>query len=256
MKIVRLPLSNLQNQEHFQFMTDMEKLFFAAFVARSLEDATIETALDVIAIYLEFKAAWKVEDDVMEIIRKNALTDPIAGLDGIRDNNYWAVKLITDANKLSTNPEKTEAARKVGIVNDQYGDIRRQAYNKETGSIYNYTQELRANYANEIAILGLEDWITELEDANNEFQNYMNQRFSESGSSDMENARNARLTIDGIYIRLADALEAINLISGGSAYLNLMTEMNKRITYYKNTIATRKGVAKAQKEKEEAKNSK
>ena len=29
--------------------------------------------------------------------------------------------------------------------------------------------------------------------------------------------------------------------------------MNKRIAYYKNTIATRKGVAKAQKEKEEAK---
>lgn len=247
-KIIRIDFPRLRNEEHFQFGTDMITLFNQNFIQRSVEAATLYSKYD------EYTQLLEKEDMLIERIKKNMLTDPIGDADRLRDNTASGVSHIANAYAFNANPEKVEAARKIKIIIKHYGNLREKSYNEETASIYNFIQDVRNTCADEMELIGLTPWIEEFEEQNRAFEELMNQRFNEQANQDDSDLRELRKQVDKVFAELRDFIEAINLMSGGVTYTDLINQMNQRIEYYKNTLATRKGRADAKKDKEEGEN--
>ena len=237
--IQRFDQSRLHNEEHFQFATDIKGLFADAFVQRSLGK--------IDPLWMRYQDLWRKEDIGMENIRKSVLTDPLTERDGNRDGVFYGIKEIVHANSRSIRSELVEAARKLTIVLNHYGDVAKQGYNKQTASIYNLLQEFNDNYADEVETLGLGIWVEDLETANKAVEEIMNERYDENVGEEEVNVRQTRLELDDTYNQIVDIIEASNRLN--DSFGTLIERMNERIAYYKNTIATRKGRAEANKEK-------
>ncbi|MGL4484882.1 MAG: DUF6261 family protein [Anaerovoracaceae bacterium] len=231
MKTKSLDLSKLRNGEHFQFHTDIKNL---------VQKFTPEK-LSIQEAFQKYLLLYAHEDEVLEKIRKSATTAQIAEADTTRDITFKGlVEAVSTAQK-HFKPEVREAARKVQILFDTYGKIADLPYNEETAKIYNLIEEMKKEYAADIATMKLEDWVQELDKNNKQFDTLMNQRYDEQLSKATTNPREIRSQIDVAYKSMMDIVNAYAIISTEPAYKQFIQELNLRIDYYNNTLAQRRG---------------
>lgn len=184
----------------------------------------------------------------LEVIRKSGLTDPIADADAQRDSIYRGLVLLLETYVHSTNVSKVQAANNIRVVIDHYGDFRSKSYNEETATIYNFLQDINSRCAADITTLNAQDWITDLQNTNQTFDNLMNQRFDENAGQEYINLRETRKAIDKVYTQMIDRVNASILLNGEADFADFVNKLNQRIDYFKNTITQRKGRAVAKKE--------
>ncbi|MDR1895890.1 MAG: DUF6261 family protein [Prevotellaceae bacterium] len=233
MKIIKIDLRHLRNEEHFQLMTDF----------KNLVEATGASVLNIEALFATFLVLYGREDIALEAIRRSELTDAITDTDTQRDTIYRGLVLMLESNLHSSNPSKKQAAHNMLVVVNHYGDFRHKSYNEETAGIYNFVQEINTRCAAEIATLDAKDWITDLDNANQTFDKLMNQRFDENAGQIHVNLRETRKEIDGVYTQTNDYIDAAIVVNGESVYAGFVNKLNERIRYFKNTLAQRKGRA-------------
>lgn len=241
MKIKYINLYLLRNGEHFQYHTDFKNL---------VEKYTAEK----LSIKQQFEIYLKLydhEDEVLEKIRKSAITQQITDADTTRDITFKGLTEVVVAAQKHFNTEVRECARKVQIVIDAYKDIVKLPYNEETAKIYNLVQDLQTVYATEIATMKIEDWVKELETNNKQFDALMNQRYEEQFAQTPTNAREIRSQIDLYYRTLVDIINTFSIVTPQQEYNDFIQELNVRIEYYNNTLAQRQGRGKKNKEEGE-----
>ncbi|MDR2805935.1 MAG: hypothetical protein LBB85_09935, partial [Dysgonamonadaceae bacterium] len=78
MKIERIRLDRLRNEEWFNFFTE-----FKTFVTQSTPQA-----LNIEVLFTAFLALYAQADEALEILRKSAYTDEIIHLDAARDSSF------------------------------------------------------------------------------------------------------------------------------------------------------------------------
>ena len=241
MKITKLDLSRLRNEEHFMLMTDVHELLDAApeAVTAALTAARLEA----------FAALVRREDAALEQIRKNMLTDDIANADLVRDNLFQAIRLKVQAYAYSNVDTHVKASAAVQAVIDHYGDFRRKSYNEESAIIHNFVQDLKARQQH-LTTMNLNNWVNDLVMVNDIVKRLMAERYDEQAAVQVENVMEVRIEIDALYRQMVAVLDASVVIQGEAAFAPFINRLNERVTYYKNTIAARKGRAVA---KEEAK---
>lgn len=226
------------------FMSDVHGLFNGA-------NEVVRTA---IAEYVSsFAAILQREDLALEQIRKSALTEKIAELDTRRDNVYYGLMTIVKAFHYSPHPYQVEMAKRIQIVLNHYGDFRRKGYNEESAIIINMVQDLNSRVADDLTQLNINDWVTDLSMANQELIMLMGERYNQGADVQMEDIREVRSEIDGVYQQITTKINALVVINGTADYADFINKMNERITYYKNAIAQRKGRAEAERKKKEEK---
>ncbi|MDR2908042.1 MAG: DUF6261 family protein [Bacteroidales bacterium] len=233
---VKAPLlTNLRNEEHFQFMSDVADLLSAA-------DERVKTALGKNAT--DFTNLQKREDAALEQIRKNQHSKSLAEMDAARDTLYKGLMLLTDA-YASFAPQSNEAlaAEKVQGVIDHYGDFSRKPYNEQTGTLHNFIQELETGCTAALTTMHAEAFITTLKNINKEFQEVMNVRYDEKATTEVENLRDLRLEIDTLYRKIASIIESSIVIFEEQEYIDFAKKLNERVAYYNTTLKARKGVA-------------
>lgn len=235
MKIKDFQLSRLRNGEHFQLHTDFKNLV----EKYTAEKLSIKKQFE---IYLQLYAH---EDEVLEKIRKSAITQQISDADALRDTTFKGLIEVVGAAQKHFNAEVREAARKVQILIDAYKDIVKLPYNEETAKIYNLTQELQTIYANDITTMKIADWVKELETNNKQFDSLMNQRYEEQFSKTTTNSREIRSQIDACYKMLTDIINTFFIVNPQPEYNDFIEELNLRIDYYNNTLAQRQGRSEA-----------
>ena len=113
--------------------------------------------------------------------------------------------------------------------------------NEETALIRNLIADLRDRCTTQLNFLRLMRWVNDLETLNTAFDNLMNSRFDEMANQNMENVREIRRLLDPSYLNIVSALETGSLLNPSEDYVSLILELNSRIDYYRNTLATRKG---------------
>lgn len=231
MKVNFLNLNRLRNGEHFQFHTDVKNLV-------EKFDANKLSIKDPFEKYL---LLYDHEDEVLEKIRKSATTEQIAEADTTRDITLKGLTEAVSTAQKHFKPEVREAARKVQILLNTYGKIADLPYNEETAKIYNLIEEMKKDYATDIATMKLEDWVQELENNNKQFDTLMNQRYDEQLSKTTTNPREIRSQIDTLYKSMMDIINAYAVISTEAVYNQFIQELNLRIDYYNNTLALRRG---------------
>jgi hypothetical protein len=233
MKIEKLKLIALRNEEHFQLANELDQLI------------KVETPqkLQIEIDYGIFKVHLADESLAIQVIQKSATSDLIADKDIERDNIYRG---LADAVKSYLNhfaEDKQTAAKRLAILLDQYGNLTMKPYNEETAAIHKLAEEARTAYKDDFALLNLHDWIDELEIKNLDFERLMKKRYSEEADKTDLRMKNVRMHVDISIRKIIDRINAILLINGPTGYENFVNEVNARFSKYQLILAQRQGRA-------------
>ncbi len=174
-------LSRLQNVEHLAFVSDIVTL---------LENVDIEVLNEVKA---QFSTSVNNEELAQKEIIKSEHTQSLAELDRKRDDFYRGLEVM--------------------IVLDTYGTIISSNYQKETTEIQNIIADLKSvTYTSDVTKIGLTQWITWLEEANNEFnQTYISRR-DEYASRPDYNLKAIRKESDTLFKKIQEIVGALQVL--------------------------------------------
>ena len=242
MKCKRLRVKELRNEEWFQFYTAFKKL---------VEKHTAQR-LSISEEFIVFLSLYADADEALEVIRKSMNTEPINDADITRDCTFRGFSDAVQSALNHFDPGKREAARKVQIVFDHYGNIAQLSNNQQTASTGNFLQEMRGARAADITLLGLTDWVDKLDEDNQALDALMEGRYDENAAKTSLRMKEVREKTDSCYRDIINRLDALMLIllNAEDVYGAFLDELNERISFYGNILAQRKGISKAKREKE------
>jgi hypothetical protein len=240
MKIKRLRLKSLRNEEWFNFFTEFKKF---------VEETTPE-ALDIEALFVVLMIFYRMADEALEPIRKSNYSSTIRQLDKVRGEAFVGLNTTMRAALKHFDMKKRTAAERLVILFDHYSDLSDRPYNEETASIYNFLQDIRAQYPTEIAELELTGWLNELERTNTEFENAILSRNREYVSRTKLNMLEVRRQAGRAYLDIVERIEALSLINGDEKFATFVNTLNANIERYKTAINRRIGTNAAKTESE------
>ena len=222
MKIKKTNINNLRNGAHFQFHTEFKEL-----VERIGADS-----IKIEAQFNDYLSLYKNVDDGLNKITKSAITRQIEEADKARDK-IWSG--LVEMNKAATKHFDSgirEAAERLKILFDTYGNLAIKPLNEETSSIYNILQELEGKYAADAKIVGIEQWVAELKTCNNKLSNLMQERFEESASKSNIVLKTARAELDKSYNKITERLNALVIVEGIAGYETFIKTWNVVVDDY------------------------
>jgi hypothetical protein len=231
MKCKRFKTDRLRNEEWFQFFTEVKALI----------EKHNPGALNIDVLFAAFIILYAAADEAMEIIRKSANTELIAAADQARDMTFRGFAEAVKSASKHFDHVKREAARRLSIVFDHYADTPRKAYDAETAAIHNFLQEMNGANANDVAILGLNDWVRQLNTENDAFDTLQKARYDEITEKTSFRMQEVRKDTDRNYRDMLNHIDASILLNGESRYAPFVNALNVRVEHYRNIIAQRRG---------------
>ncbi len=238
MKITRLKLRDLRNDEFFQFMTRV----------RDMVTAATPAALRVERIWGEFTASYARLDEALKKIMKSALTARINEADAARDEVFRGLAATHKAAQNHFNAAIRAAAERLEPVFTTYGNVAARPHDEETSAVYNLCKELVDNHAEDCTTLALVPWIQELSARNRAVEALMMTRFEEGTARTDLVMREVRLEIGEVWYRLADRIDSLQNVLGeddGAPWAAFIDELNEIIARTENIVAARRGRAAA-----------
>ncbi len=227
MKTQKIDLHALRNDAHFQFHTEFKELVMGV----------TPEALKVTSQFDGYMSLYKQEDEAIKKIVKSAISDDIETADRVRDITFRG---LVDANKAVLNhfsAEKTGAAKRLQIVFDTYGNLARKPFDEATSAIYNLLQELTGAYAQDVKIVGITDWVQELEANNKKLEALMRERYKESAQRSSLVLKEVRVEVDAAYRATTERIDALALVEGGEVYTKFIRQINVIIEKYNHNLA-------------------
>jgi hypothetical protein len=243
LKIEDSPLSRYQNDEHYNFHTDVNGLI-TYFTAASLL---------ITAEYATYASLLKDEGDALNFVRKSSYSTAVAQVDTVRDNTIAGMDDAISSGLKHFNAEIREAAKRLKILRDSSGNIARKAYSKESGDIVKLLADLRGLYATDVAVARIGEWVDELEIDQNNFVATQNHRFDEAGEKTRLRMKEVRIDVDEAYRTLVNKINALIIVNGETPYVEFVNKLNQRIEAYTTNLSIYKGRAKTTTPAEEAK---
>ncbi len=242
MEIYTLALSRLRNLAHFEFHDEVQQL---------VNKHTAEK-LNIVAAFAEFCTLLDQEKSGLEVIRQHKLTAEIAQLDEQRDHIFSGLVTNVKSLKHHFNADIQAAAVELSTVLNTYGNLTTTTYNEETAGLHKLTEELLADYNNQLTTCNLVDWVTHLQTVNENFKTLMLSRNEDLTDQEPIHMRSVRKEIDRVYQLMVKRIEASALLNGEDDFKDFVNELNGRIEYYKeHNIHTKK---KEDEEEEENEN--
>ena len=240
MPVLKIDPVRLHNNEHYEFINE---------VIRTITAHTPE-AIDIAALFPRLQASYLIEDDSYKIVVKSAYTRTIGEIDVARDGDVTNFKVNIRALQSHFLPAVREAAYRIMVELDAYGNITTKGYDAETADITNIIQALRGKLAADVATTGLGDWVDQIERTNLEFIEAVGGRYEEqSDKNSLVRLRAARLDTDASYRAIVNRINAGIEYNGADRYEAFVADLNARVKHYNNIIAIRKGRNAAEKAK-------
>ena len=231
MKCKRFKIEQLKNEEWFQFYTEFKLLV----------EEYLPAALDIETLFPRFVELYSKANQGLEVVRKSTTTELLAEADNKRDNIFRG---FSDAVKSAQNhfdTKKREAAQRLLSIFDHYGNITQEGYDEETSLIHIFLREMNGSRAVDISMLGLGDWVKQLEADNNAFDGFMRNRSAENPGKTNLRMKHIRAEIDRCYREILDRVDALIIVNGPSKYSGFVKELSMRADRFNNIITQRKG---------------
>ncbi len=224
-----LDSTRLQNAEHLALMSDLLVL---------LKEANIELLAPLTE---KFTTQVELEELAQKQIVKSAYTAKLTQLDQKRDNIFRGLNLCVQSELFSVDEEEKEAAGKVEIVLQTYGNFSKENIRKETSEIDNLLQDLKSEtysaFANKI---GLDKWINWLSDANNELNEIYTLRRDEYAERPDLNLKNIRRESDILLKEFRKMVDALEILQPSEGLTVLIKKANITIDKWQDTLSRRK----------------
>jgi len=231
MVINEIRKSHLRNDEHFMFNTEFHNL---------LSSAGAEN-LRIAAQFAVYTALLNKEDEGLKKITKSALTARIHEEDKARDELYDGMIELNAALTRSPHKNKREAAKRLKIVFDTYGNISKKPLNEQTSAIINILQDLKGIHFQDVQLAGISDYVILMEAHNNALEALVRQRYDEATARTDIVLKEARQDVDTAYDDITARVNALALLEGGAACENFIRSLNTVVAKYTTILNSRLG---------------
>ena len=236
--IKRIDLNQLRNNEHFQFQTEF-KYLVAEYKPTTLK---IETLFNN-----SYLPLYQNEDEALQKVMKNSNTEKREEADKQRDATFKGIASMVNAYLNHYDEEVAEAAYRLNILFDTYGNVATLPLNEETSAIYNLIQDLRGKYASDAEKVAIPTWINRLDADNAAYEALRKSSLNEDASRTELKMKQTRNEIDVVYRDIVNRLEALVLIEGETDYAEFVKRINLILDKYNHTLAQRKAIKNSQK---------
>lgn len=233
-KIKQLDFSHFRNNEHGQFHKVIRD--------ELMSNAPVKTA--VIKFSNSYVDAIATELLAIEVEEGSQHTTLIENSDLFRDQLYRSFVLHIKSCLISFDPTVQEAASRILRIVNQVGDMRKQPYNEESGTLSSLISQLENNYTPDINLCNAALHLGKLEEANNSFIAEFGTRSAEASLRISGDVRAARAVVDPIFKDICSVINAMVLLNGEAEYSTFIDKVNYQIDYYKNTINNRRSPGK------------
>jgi hypothetical protein len=235
-KIEKFNLAPLRNNEHSQFMTDVDKMIITSQASE----------LGIDGLYPTFKSVLNTEDAAMRVESGSIKSKIVEECDKQRGNTWSAISMRTNSALLSPFANEVASAEVIRRAIDLYGDVRTLTYNEESAATANLVADLllpaNADHLNRI---GIQRWVTELKNENEQFQAAFNDRNNEVAGRESGDVRTIRAQIDSVYKQIVERINASVIMEVAKpAAISFVSQLNEKIKYNKTTLASRSSRAK------------
>ena len=236
MKTKRVDFSKLRNNEHFQCQTEF-KILIESFGPAALK---IESLFNQSYIPI-----YNAEDEALIKIIKNTFSEQRSDADRERDQTFRGSSDTIMAGLNHFDPDVKEAARKLKIVFDRFGNVAKLPLNEETSAIYNLVQEVMENNSANAEKLGLVPWMDKLKADNQAYEALVTGGYEEEAAKTELKAKTTRAEVDKVVRQIIERIEALIVIEGEETYTEFVRRLNLIFDRYANTLAQRQGISKA-----------
>jgi len=223
MRISRVDISKLRNDAHFQFHTEFR-------------DLVVREGADYLKIKPQFESYGKLyerEDGALKRVNKSALTPKIHAADKARDDVFIGMVEMVRAACRHYDRNIADAAKRIMVVFDTYGNITQKPLNDQTSAVYNLMQELNeSRYGGDRDALGLDPWLVQLKARNDDFDKLMKERYDETASKSGVVVKKARREIDESFRQICKIIDVYVLLEGAQKYERFIRTINAVIAKY------------------------
>jgi hypothetical protein len=231
MEISSIYLKNLRNEEHYKFQTDFAHLV----TTHTPATLGIETQFD------PYQTLLANEGTALDVIRKSATTEQIFDSDTLRDETFSGLAGTVKSMVNHYKAEVKAAAARLQVVFGNYNNVAVKPYDEETAAITKLVADLQGNYSADVAIMGLTEWVAQLQTQNEAFDTLKKARYTEEAAKTQLKMKETRTATDVAYHAMVKHIDALIEINGETAYSSFVNELNTYIDSYNNLIAQRQG---------------
>jgi len=231
LKVNDINKAHMRNDEHFQFHTE---------ILRTLESVSIEK-LKIPILLEQYKIAFNKLDDGLKKIVKSEYTKQIHEEDKARDEVFHALTTISKGYLLHPANEKKEAARRLKIVFDTYGNIAGKPLNEQTSALHNILQDLDGQYKSDLVRLGIVDLSDALKLRNDALSVLVAKRYDELSEKTNVVVKDARIKLDAVYDEICEQIYALWRVEGEYIHEKVTISLNTIIDKYRAIMNMRVG---------------
>lgn len=231
MNFLKIRTSRLTNNEHFELNTEVKDV---------IEKVT-PVVLGIEPKYPGYLLSYNNEDKAINVIRNNPFTQKVDEDDASRDEVFAGLRDMIKANLRHFVAEKREAAGRIMRILDHYGNVAVKSYDEETVDIRSMIKEFRGEYAADIALLGLVEWVNELERLNDAFVATIKRRDEYDASKTGLRMVQVRKEVDENLKSLLRTIEVLADLNPSETYSAFFTQVNVILDKYNKKVTVRKG---------------
>ena len=216
--------------------------FMHTIIERGQDEATMREKMG--QYYTDFNGAYMQYDLAFNPARRSLESEDLVVLDGDRDNSLGAYHEAVLGLQRNPNEAKRQAARLLKLNFDTYSPDRGQEYMKETELIEQMTTEIHdnANLTAAIELLGLSDYLTDLEQKNQAFATLMSSRTASTEGNVKGAVAAARGDLEEKYQIFRQMLNVASIYEGDTDYRSFILSANAEIEHFRQILA-RKGIS-------------
>ncbi|MDR3141719.1 MAG: DUF6261 family protein [Tannerellaceae bacterium] len=260
MKIIRIRLNGLRNEEWFEFSGKF---------CETVKHFGKET-IGIKGLYDRFVPLYQKTDHLLVVLRRSVYTTEMETVDKKRDDLFRGHFSVVKGMRRQPLVSKRQAAERLyNLLEGHRETILYGSYEAKSAAIYNLLQDLKGAYAADVTLLALTDWVTSIEETEGVFLSLSSERTQESIDKPKENLRQFRSQADVLYTAMANVLDAQLLADGlggdvvvepgdlddemhiegdegshelhGNVTYNFVIAWNETVKKYRNILAQRAG---------------
>ena len=230
MKEIRnIDLTKVNNGAHRMFMESVAKILAEYEQAIAAHPKTkILTA--------EFGKLLQQEKACMGLSRTSLRTAQIAEADHERDMLFTGFKAVVRAFTKGTNPETKAAAKTIWLDIAGYRINNRMQLEQQTGVLYILTKKCLTQHAEEIELLHLTQYVTQLAASNDKVSQLLNLRLDEQTGIVKGALRATRLKMDEQFRLVVKAINARMFLNDDESMVPIADFINEMVRRYKHEV--------------------
>lgn len=228
-KIIGLDLIKVNNGAHRMFMESVAKILAEYEQAIAAHPKTK-------MLTAEFGKLLQQEKACMGLSRTSLRTAQIAEADHERDMLFTGFKAVVRAFTKGTNPETKAAAKTIWLDIAGYRINNRMQLERQTGMLYILTRKCLTQHAEEIELLHLTQYVTQLAASNDKVSQLLNLRLDEQTGIVKGALRATRLKMDEQFRLVVKAINARMFLNDDESMVPIADFINEMVRRYKREV--------------------